>query len=135
MKVLTQDKLAIMDVYAYDIAIYRDRKPVGDFDIVPADEYVTIVATNEIAIPRKQKRLGIYPYHVAKEIMLEIAIAMFEEETEAYCMPEDNAVSSCEELEKLLEKAEKEIKNAKDCLFEESDEDKLVKSIMAFIAG
>ncbi len=129
-----QDKLTIMDVYAYDIAIYRDRKPVGDFDIVPADEYVTIIATNEIAIPRKQKRLGIYPYHVAKEIMLEIAIAMFEEETEVYCMPEDDAVNSTEELEKILSKAEKEIKNSKDCLCEES-EDKLVKSIMAFIVS
>lgn len=134
MKVLTQDKLAIMDVYAYDIAIYRYRKPVGDFDIVPSDEYVTIMAVDPTGC-LKQKRLGIYPYNIAKEIMLEIAIAMFEEETEVYCMPEDDAVSSTEELEKLLSKVEKETKNAKDCLFEESDEDKLVESIMAFIVS
>lgn len=133
MKVFTQDKLAIMDVYAYDIAIYRDRKPVGDFDIVPADEYVTIMAVDPTGC-LKDKRLGIYEYHIAKDIMLEIAIAMFEEETEVYCMPEDETVNSTEELEKILSKAEKETKNVKDCLCEEN-EDKLVQSIMAFIVS
>lgn len=108
MKILTQDHLALFDTYTYNIYIYRNNKPVGDLDIVPADEYVTIMAVNEMSISKKTKRLGIYPYHVAKEIMLEIAIAMFEEETEVYCMPEDPAVSSCEELEKILEQAEKD---------------------------
>ena len=108
MKILTQDHLALFDTYTYNIYIYRNNKPVGDLDIIPADEYVTIMAVNEMSISKKTKRLGIYPYHVAKEIMLEIAIAMFEEETEVYIMPEDPAVSSCEELEKILEQAEKD---------------------------
>lgn len=134
MKILTQDHLALFDIYAHDIFIYRDRKPVGDYDIVPADEYVTIIALHETS-PSKHKRLGIYPYSVAKEIMLEIALAALEEETEVYCMPEDDAVNSTEELEQILSKAEKETKNAKDRLFEESDGNKLVESIMSFIVS
>lgn len=112
MKILTQDKLTIMNVFAHDISIFRDLRPVGDCKRVLPEEYVSIMAVDPLG-EYKTKLLGSYPYKVAKEIMLEIAISMVKEDIEVYCMPEDEMVSSTEkageELDMLIDKLNEQL--------------------------